>query len=414
MPKGGRVDAVEPSPHNPAKAYVTVLRYLMGDDKPYIYKTEDYGKSWKLLSTGSNGIPADFPTLVTREDPEKEGVLYAGTQFGLFISMNDGETWTPFKSNLPVTPITDIKIHQDDLVMSTMGRGFWILDNLISLRGITSIGNRGVVLFETKPAIRNFLSARGETNGPEYPRAAANLDYYLAEKKENLRLEILNEKGEVVHAYLADGPKEPEVDTTRNMSTEFSEAPASKGLPNKAGMNHFNWNMRHQGGWDKDPKKAYTGNGPMVATGTYKARLMAGDEMVEGEFEVVLDPRVTMVTDEDVAEQEALSLQIQSFRDEVEQLIVEIEKEREALELVLDKENPVRSAKVKKDQLDILYHELVTEDGTYMQPMLQDQVRYLGSMLGQADQKPGQDAYERFEELKAKFKDVKSKFEGMK
>lgn len=414
MPKGGRVDAVEPSPHDPAKAYVTVLRYLLGDDKPYIYKTEDYGKSWTLLTTGTNGIPEDFPTLVTREDPVKEGVLYAGTQYGLFISMNDGETWTPFKSNLPVTPITDIKIHQDDLVMSTMGRGFWILDNLVSLRGINSIGTQSVVFFQPKPAVRNLMSTRSETNGPEYPRAAANLDYYLAEKPENLRLEIVNEKGEVVHAYQADGPKEAEVDTTRNMSTEFSGVPASKGLPNKEGMNHFNWNMRHKGGWDKDPKKAYVGNGPMVSTGTYTARLIADDEVLEEQFDVVLDPRVTLVSDEDVAEQEGLSLEIQAFSDEVEQLIAEIEKEQENLKLSLEKENPSKNITKKKDQLDAIYHELVTPEGTYMQPMLKDQTRYLGSMLGQADQKPGKDAYERFEELKQKFKEVKSQFEGMK
>ncbi|WP_153231841.1 hypothetical protein [Algoriphagus machipongonensis] len=414
MPKGGRVDAVEPSPHDPAKAYVAVLRYLLGDEKPYIYKTEDYGQTWTLLTTSENGIPEDFPTLVVREDPKKEGVLYAGTQFGLFISMNDGQSWTAFKSNLPVTPITDIKIHEDDLVMSTMGRGFWILDNLLSLREIPSIGDRKLVFFDTKPAIRNFLYARSETNGPEYPRAGANLNYYLAEKQENLRLEILNEKGEVVHSYIADGPKEPETDTTRNMSTEFTEAPASKGLPNKPGINQFDWNMRHQGGWNKDPKRAYVGNGPLVSTGKYKARLMSGDQVLEQEFDVVLDPRVTLVSDADVAEQEKLSLEIQSFRDDIEKLIVEIEKKKEALELVLEKENSPKNVDVKKQQLESIYYQLVTPDGTYMKPMLQDQARYLGSMLGRSDQKPGQDAYERFNELKSTFDELKKQYDDIK
>ena len=128
MPPGGRVDAVEPSPHNPAKAYVAVLRYQLDDYAPYIYKTEDYGQTWTLISDGKNGIPADYPTRVVREDPDKKGVLYAGTEFGLFISFDDGKKWHAFESNLPVTPITDIKVHQGDLVMSTMGRGFWILE----------------------------------------------------------------------------------------------------------------------------------------------------------------------------------------------------------------------------------------------------------------------------------------------
>jgi hypothetical protein len=414
MPKGGRVDSVDPSPHDPATAYVAILRYLMGDDKPYIYKTSDYGKTWTLLTDGKNGIPEDFPTLVVREDPAKKGVLYAGTQFGLFISMNDGANWTSFKNNLPVTPITDIKIHQDDLVMSTMGRGFWILDNLTSLRGVNEIKDQRVVLFQTKPAIRNMMSAQSEANGPEYLRAGAKLDFYLAEKQEGLRLELINEKGQVVRTFKADAPKGEKVDSTRNMSTEFSEAPASGGLPNKVGMNHFSWNLRHQGGWDKDPKRAYTGNGPMVSTGNYTARLIAGETVVEEQFDVLLDPRMTLVTDADVAEQEALNLEIQTFRDQVEQLIVAIEKEQEALKLVIEKENTTKKIAKKKSELDAIHQELVTPEGTYMQPMLEDQARYLSSMLGQADQKPGNDAYERFAELKKQFEDIKVRYEALK
>ncbi len=414
MPKGGRVDAVEPSPHDPATAYVAILRYLMGDDKPYIYKTNDYGKTWKLLTDGENGIPTDFPTLVVREDPVRKGVLYAGTQFGLFISLNDGKDWTPFKSNLPVTPITDIKIHHDDLVMSTMGRGFWILDDLMSIRGISEIGNRAVVLFDMKPAVRNMMSTQSEPNGPEYPRAGARLDYFLAENSKELRLELLNEKGEVVRAFKSNAPKQAPVDTTRNMSTEFSEAPASGGLPNKQGMNHFTWNLRHQGGWDKDPKRAFTGNGPMVSTGVYTARLIAGDEVVEEEFEVVLDPRMTLVSDADVAEQETFNLSIQSFRDEVARFIVELEEEMESMKLVIEKESGSKKLQQKKLELDRIHAALVTPEGTYMQPMLEDQLRYLSSMLAQADQKPGKDAYLRFEELKQEFEMIRARHQLIK
>ena len=112
LPPGGRVDAVEPSPHDPAKAYVAVLRYQLGDPKPYIYKTENYGRSWTLLTDGKNGIPADFPTRVVREDPEREGLLFAGTEYGVYLSMDDGASWQSFQQNLPITPITDMKIHR--------------------------------------------------------------------------------------------------------------------------------------------------------------------------------------------------------------------------------------------------------------------------------------------------------------
>ena len=106
----------------------------MGDPKPYIYKTENYGRSWTLLTDGKNGIPADFPTRVVREDPGREGLLFAGTEYGVYISMDDGASWNTFQQNLPLTPITDMKIHRGDLVLSTMGRAFWILDNISTLR----------------------------------------------------------------------------------------------------------------------------------------------------------------------------------------------------------------------------------------------------------------------------------------
>ncbi|MHA7131730.1 WD40/YVTN/BNR-like repeat-containing protein [Algoriphagus namhaensis] len=412
MPAGGRVDAVEPSPHDPAKAYVAILRYQLNDYAPYIYKTEDYGQSWELLTDGTNGLPGDFPTRVVREDPKKEGVLYAGTEFGLFISMNDGESWQSFQSNLPVTPITDLKIHEDDLVMSTMGRGFWILDNLISLRAMADMSEPRFALFDIKPAVRNSLSARSEKNGPEYPRDAARIDFFLPEKPESLRLEIYNEAGTLVRAFEPDQPKE-EVDTERNMSTEFTEAPAASGLPAKAGMNQFNWNMRHHGGWDKDPKRAYTGNGPMAATGSYTARLIADQETLEKKFEVILDPRVTLVSDADVAAQEKLALEIRDFRDEVDKLIVAMEEQKEKLQNSLEQEQNSSILKAKKAQLEELYHQVVTLDGTYMQPMLEDQTSYLNSMIGRADQLPGKDAYERFEELKSIYGEVKTQFEKL-
>ncbi|MFC2161450.1 WD40/YVTN/BNR-like repeat-containing protein, partial [Acidobacteriota bacterium] len=110
MPPGGRIQNIEPSPHKPNKAYFAAYRYLLGDWEPYIYRTNDYGNSWKRISTGQNGIPADSPTRVVREDPDREGLLYAGTEFGMYISFDDGEHWQKFQMNLPVTPVTDIMV----------------------------------------------------------------------------------------------------------------------------------------------------------------------------------------------------------------------------------------------------------------------------------------------------------------
>lgn len=407
MPIGGRVDAVEPSVHNPAKAYVAVLRYQLNDYAPYIYKTMDYGKNWELLTTGSNGLPADYPTRVIREDPNKEGVLYAGTEFGLFISLNDGVTWNAFNNNLPVTPITDMKIHQDDLVMSTMGRGFWILDNISSIRGLNEAAQQSAYLFETKDAIRFRMNSR------QSPQAGANLEYYIADAKQDVRLDILTSSGKVVRSFV-NGKSEPAVNTDVDMATGFSNAPASGGLSNKAGINRFNWNMRHHGGWSANPNRSYLGNGPMVSTGAYKARLTIGSQVLEQDFNVRLDPRATLVNDADVKMQESLALAVREFQSEVAKLVKAVDDERKALNNSLNQERGSKKEQRQKEALDAVYYQLVTSPGTYMQPMLSAQTGYLNSMIGRADQQPGKDAYDRFEELKTKFQEIKKEFEALK
>ncbi len=409
MPKGGRVDAVEPSPHNPAKGYVSILRYHLNDYTPYIYKTEDYGQTWDLLSTAESGFPQDYPVRVIREDPKREGLLFAGTEFGLFISMDDGESWSPFQNNLPITPITDIKIHQDDLVMSTMGRGFWILDNLVSLRSISDVKDQEAHLFEPKDGFRNRMRSSSSTNGPEYPDMGVTLDYYLKDAEKEVQLDILNDKGEVVRSFVSGRPP-METNTERDMSTEFSNPPAAGGLPNKQGFNRYVWNMRHAGGWSANPARAYRGNGPMVANGEFMARLSVGDKQLTQSFRVKMDPRVTMVDDADVAAQTALALEVQQFMNEVNQMVDKLQKERKELINSLDTEQGNR----KKEAFDQVYYRLVTAPGTYMRPMLQSQTGYLGSMIGRADQRPGKDAYERLDELKAEFEHIKKAYKDLK
>ncbi|MGE5199731.1 MAG: WD40/YVTN/BNR-like repeat-containing protein, partial [Rhodospirillaceae bacterium] len=134
LPEGGRVAFIDPSPHRRGSAYYAVYRYLLGDYAPYIYRTNDYGATWARLTDGRNGIPADTPTRVVREDPDREGLLYAGTEFGMYVSFDDGAHWQPFQLDLPNVPVTDIKVHHDDLVIATQGRSFWIMDDLTPLR----------------------------------------------------------------------------------------------------------------------------------------------------------------------------------------------------------------------------------------------------------------------------------------
>ena len=123
LPPGGRVAMIDPSPHRAGSAYYAVYRYLLGDFQPYIYKTDDFGKSWKRLTTGSNGIASDNPTRVVREDPDRTGLLYAGTEFGMFVSFDDGAHWQPFQLNMPVVPINDIKVFNSTEKPATIRSG---------------------------------------------------------------------------------------------------------------------------------------------------------------------------------------------------------------------------------------------------------------------------------------------------
>lgn len=414
MPRGGRVDAVEPSPHNPAKAYIAVLRNQLGDDMPYIYKTEDYGANWTLLTDGSNGIPEGQATRVVREDPSQEGVLYAGTEFGLFISFNDGANWQPFQNNLPVTPVTDIKVHQNDLILSTMGRGFWILDEISSLAQLVAVGDSDAYLFKPEDTKRFRYFSRGgrDSVSPEYPSTGVTIDYYLKDAEEEVTLEIVNAEGRIVKSFTS-GKAEPVTDLERDMATGFINPPPSSGLKNNEGINRFRWNMRHYGGWSQNDRRAYRGNGPMVSIGTYTARLTANGKTLTRQFNIELDPRNTLVTEGDVKAQEELALEIRDFQDEVNQLVQVLSEKRKALDNSLDTERVSRKIRRQKEALDKVYYQLVTPPGTYMQPMLQAQTGYLNSMLGRADQRPGKDAYDRLEELKSQFEAIKKEAEAL-
>jgi len=300
-----------------------------------------------------------------------------------------------------------MKIHQDDLVMSTMGRGFWILDNISSIRDLDQAVEQSAYLFNPKDAIRFRMNSR------QSPQPGANLEYYIADAKQDVRLDILSSSGRVIRSFVS-GKSEPAVNTEVDMATGFSNAPASGGLANKAGINRFNWNMRHHGGWSANPNRSYLGNGPMVSTGTYKARFTIGDQVLEKEFNVRLDPRATLVNDADVKMQEALALSVRDFQGEVAKLIKTINDERKALDNSLNQERASKRDQRRKEALDAVYYQLVTPPGTYMQPMLSAQTGYLNSMIGRADQQPGKDAYDRFEELKSKFQQIKKEFEALK
>ncbi len=390
----GRVQNIEVSPHDPAKVYAAILRYQLGDFTPHAYKTTDYGATWTRITDGSNGVPNDHPVRVVREDPDREGLLYLGSEWGMFISFDDGASWTSFQQNLPVTPITDIKLVQQDLVLSTMGRGFWILDDLTPLHESPAAAS-APHLFAVRDAVR--LRVAGGFGGgmapsdPEYPTPGARFTYRLPAEVEEASIVVRDESGAVVRSFQSAGGG------TRSGPEQGMRAPGrfTRGaptVPTGAGIHRFTWDMRHEG--VQDASGVPSGRGVLAAPGRYTVELAAGAFRATRDFRLRMDPRVIRegwVTAEQVREQVALALLARDALSEANLAAARLEA---ALEDGGD-------ASVRA-----MHEELVTRPVRYSQPMLRDQIRYLASNLDTADQSPGADARTRYRELRDQLDDL--------
>ena len=388
LPPGGRVQYIEASPHRKGSAYFAVYRWLLGDYRPYIYRTDDYGDTWKRLTDGKNGIPADWPTRVVREDPDREGLLYAGTEFGMFISFDNGTHWQPFQLNLPNVPVSDIKVHHKDLIVSTQGRAIWILDNVTPLQQLTSqVKATDITLFKPRDGYRTRVSPT--VLGPV-------VDYYLpAPPTHAVVIEILDTKGEVLNSYNSETPVLRPVRGRggENMPGVGNAGPESQPDPDAAptrrflppprvtkavGLNRFAWDVRNQAGVTLPP-------------GQYQVRLKTGNTKLTQTFSVAIDPRVAAdgVTLSDLQEQFEHNMRMRDLVSSVNQLVTRV---REAI------------AKSPNDQRIIaLAGKLLNEPVRYGKPGLQAHITYLASMTSNVDQKIGRDAVERYQVLKKEF-----------
>jgi len=338
---------------------------------------------------------------VVREDPDRAGLLYAGTEYGMFISFDDGQNWQAFQNNLPVTPISDLKVHQKDLVISTMGRSFWILDDLSVLHeSMDKIAATKAQLFQPRDVYRLRYRGTSKNSIPYYPSNAVNINYYLQITTQNpISLEILNSTGDVIRTFRSVDKVKKKVDTERNMSTEFSGRGTSPLLKTKAGLHQFRWDMRHEGIWDKNAKRSGR-NGALVSPGEYTARLKVDGETFHETFTIKMDPKVAAsgITLAAIKAQEALNLEVRTQRNLAKQTVNNIEKNKAKLvKIPLDQRTKTQQKQI--EQLETLIQQFVTKKGRYQKPMLLDQFRYLNYMIDAADQTPGDDAQTRFKEL---------------
>lgn len=397
----GRVQTIEVSAHDPAKAYVAILRYQLGDFAPHAFRTDDYGATWTRITTGANGVPADHPVRVVREDPSREGLLYLGTEFGMWVSFDDGAEWQSFQRNLPVTPITDIKIAQGDLVLSTMGRGFWIMDNLTPLHDTEAdaagSSTDGTHLHPIRDAYRlryraGFGGGRALPHQPVYPDPGAQIDYVLPEGHEGpAALEILDSEGTLVRAFSSESAGEYEAPPAEPGMREWRlERFGTPALPAEPGAHRFTWDLAYPGPWDPNSARAGRG-GPMVPPGAYTARLSAGDWSASRTFQVRMDPRAASegIGEAVVRRQVELALQV---RDALSNARLAVERIAEARR---------RGGGDLAAEIEAVERELVTPSVRYSRPMLVDQLQYLYGNLTRADQEPGQDAVRRYDQLDA-------------
>ncbi len=349
LPTWSLISIIDASPHDPATVYVAIDRHRHDDFAPYFYKTSDYGQTWTKIV---NGIPENDFARVIREDPQKRGFLFAGTETGVYVSPDDGANWFSLRLNMPAVPIHDLVLKNEDVVLGTHGRGFWVLDDRTPLRHLTNeLGENSVRLFPPRDTTRfwsvglpsgdpdpdtrsynmygmTFRRLEGADGQPvtkwldvgENPQEGVIVHYWLPEGDETVTLTFLDADGNEVRKLTS---KEPE-----GNSDSANKDPL---IPVRQGLNRFVWNMRYADAFSFEGaiyRRAEGLTGPLVPPGAYSVRLEAGEVSETANFQIVPDPRMTATPDE-MAEQSAFLLQVRDKISEANKAIVGIRTMRE-------------------------------------------------------------------------------------
>jgi hypothetical protein len=324
------VSIIDASPHAAGTAYMAVDRHKLDDFKPYIYKTSDFGKTWTMLVTG---IPEGSYVRAVREDPVRKGLLFAGTERGVYVSFDDGAQWQPLQLNLPVSPIRDLVIHGGDLVVATHGRSFWILDDITPLRQLTPSDEKAAaILFKPGPAVRLHYPEEVNKRRPvgENPPKGALIAYYFAAKpKEEVTIDILDAQGRLVR-HLSSKEKK-----TYEQPPEWPDQEKPQlTIPAEAGMNRYGWDLRYEAPV-KIPGAFYEGlgpRGPLAVPGTYQVKLTAGAFTQTVPLELRMDPQLKSVTVADLQKEFDLSMKIRDSNQQLHTAVNQIRELRENLE----------------------------------------------------------------------------------
>jgi hypothetical protein len=401
LPEFARISLIEASPHQNGAAYLAANRYQMGDRRPYVYKTSDFGKTWQKIVSG---IPdSDFPRVI-REDIKRRGLLYVGTEHGVYVSFNDGASWQPLRLNLPVTPVHGIISEERDLVIGTHGRGFYVLDNIGVLRQATAeLTNNALFVFEPLDPMR------GRDRNVTF-------DYYLNKDASEVKIEFLDAQGNVLRGFTGTPKTEKPAAGGADDNPFFGGGPPR--VPTSRGLNRFTWDMRYEGAvvfpgmimWAAQPQR-----GPAAPTGNYSVRITANGETRSRDFTIALDPRLMAegITEADLLEQFKLSLRVRDKVTEANQAVIDIRSLRQQITDRLQKVSARRKNEIQKLADAVLVPLTAVEEEAYQvrnrsnqDPLnypikLNNKIAALAGVIESADNKPTNQSVEVFNELSA-------------
>ncbi len=411
LPEWSTVSSIEPSPHDPATAYVAVDRHRLDDFRPLILVTHDSGKTWEIITSG---IPATAYVHAVREDPVRRGLLYAGTETGVYFSLDDGNHWQSLQLNLPTSPVHDLVVKDNDLVVATHGRSFWVLDDITPLRQLDPKSPAALILCQPEPAVRLHYPDEVDKHEPagENPPSGAILDYYFKQKpSDEVVLEILDSNNNLIRRLSSreeKGDAQPEEWPDR--------VPEPKTIPAEAGMNRYVWNLRYQ-----DPVQIpgafYSDDGPrgpLVIPGDYQVRLTVAGQSQTARLQVIADPRAHSSGD---ALQKELALLLET-RDRITQLHQAVNQIRdlksqidnlhqrfaanESLRRALDQTKTLREKISTVEEQLIQVNMKGSEANLAFPNMLNEELDSFSHLVEQADAAPTQAQYEVFRMLSAK------------
>ena len=412
LPDLARVSIIDASPHKPGTAYVAAKNYLQDDRAPYIFRTRDYGKSWTRIV---RGIRAGDYVHAVREDTQRAGLLYAGTEHGIYVSFDDGENWQPLSLNLPDTQVSDIVVEQKDLVIATHGRSLYVLDDIGALRQLTpEIARASAHLFRPSDAVRSVNQA--------------SFDYYLKEPAEKVTIEILDAKGEVIRSFTGTREEEKKQEGQPVRQGEASEFESGQAAPRtrmtNSGLTRFTWDLRYKASGSFPGMILWSGatQGPMAVPGAYQVRLTAGDYKETQKFAVRIDPRLTGVTQADLQEQFDLAHKIRDKTSEANDavsLIREIKKQaRERVEKAKDSEISAAADSLARKLSEVEEEIYQVRNRSNQDPLnfpikLNNRLAALRRSVETGDARPTKGAFLVFEELSAELGIQLTKLNGL-